>query len=277
VTSRELAALERERLVALREQATDPRGALAGVRDASAARRDQEADDRDDARAASELLAASLEARNTRDFSPRAMESLAIARRVAGLDRGRAGNDRRLAASDRAHAEADRSAASRDREISVLELELANTDVLTGTLQRGAGFFELEQEIARAQQLSHGFVLGFADVVGLKTINDLYGHAKGDEVLRKVAETLRMHLRRQDKIVRYGGDEFVYTGSGLSIKEGKARATDICTFLDRSDASVTIGLAEWQAEDSLETLLSRADNDLYEQRGRARSTPITRR
>jgi diguanylate cyclase (GGDEF)-like protein len=68
---------------------------------------------------------------------------------------------------------------------------------------------ELEREIARATRTRQPLVLAFVDVDHLKEINDVHGHAAGDQVLQAVAETLRTTLRGYDLIFRYGGDEFV--------------------------------------------------------------------
>ena len=76
-----------------------------------------------------------------------------------------------------------------------------------------------------------------------------------------------MYLRPYDPIVRYGGDEFVFTLSELSLGAAKDRVTEVKASLSESGTSLTIGLAELQEGDSLEALVSRADGDLYEQRG----------
>ena len=63
--------------------------------------------------------------------------------------------------------------------------------------------------MARAKRTQRSFVLAFIDVDGLKTTNDSLGHAAGDELLRRVVDTVRDHLRSYDLIVRFGGDEFL--------------------------------------------------------------------
>ena len=66
-------------------------------------------------------------------------------------------------------------------------------------------------------------MLAFADVDGLKAINDGRGHAAGDRTLRDLVKVLRAHLRSHDLIVRYGGDEFVCALSGLNMAEATRR------------------------------------------------------
>ena len=265
--------LERERLVTQREKAADQRDAIAGVRDQAAEQRDLAADDHDVTRSTTETLAAGVEAANEEGFSRRALDALTTGRREAGVDRNRAAGDRRFAAGDRSHAGADRIAAALDRELASDQRASAHIDELTGTLRRGAGFFELDREIARSRRTEQGLVLGFADVVGLKTVNDSLGHARGDQMLRDVADALRNHLRPYDPIVRYGGDEFVFTFSELTLGAAKDRAKEINAWLGSRGASLTIGLAELREGDSLGTLVNRADWDLYEQRGGRRAAP----
>ena len=128
---------------------------------------------------------------------------------------------------------------------------------------------ELGREVSRARRTGQTLVLAFVDVVGLKAVNDSCGHARGDEVLRVVADSLRAHLRPYDVVVRYGGDEFVCVLAGLELFEAARRLAAVNADLaDRPErTSVTIGLSELGgAEDSLERLIGRADDALYRQR-----------
>jgi diguanylate cyclase (GGDEF)-like protein len=68
---------------------------------------------------------------------------------------------------------------------------------------------ELEHEIDRTRRSNGELVTAFVDVVGLKIVNDTYGHAAGDRLLRNVVTALRKWLRSYDLVIRYGGDEFV--------------------------------------------------------------------
>jgi diguanylate cyclase (GGDEF)-like protein len=236
--------------------------------------RDRSGRDRD------EVSEAGRRAADVRDAGARARDSRAdIRERDAGVidagaasDRAEAGVDRLGAAGDRAHAADDRDAASSDREAAAGERVSASIDGLTGTHRRDAGLIELERETARAKRSGQPFVLAFVDVDGLKATNDALGHAAGDHVLREIANTIRSKLRSYDLVVRFGGDEFVCGLAGLTMAEAAERFSLVNAELaEAQHATVTVGLAEVTEGDSLDEVIARADNDLYEQRLRRSS------
>jgi diguanylate cyclase (GGDEF)-like protein len=100
---------------------------------------------------------------------------------------------------------------------------LANTDVLTGLNNRRA-FFELgEQSLKEARRYGHPVTVAMFDLDYFKRINDLYGHAAGDETLRMVAKTVRSLVRESDIVARLGGEEF-----GLLLpRTGQVQATPL--------------------------------------------------
>jgi diguanylate cyclase (GGDEF)-like protein/PAS domain S-box-containing protein len=87
--------------------------------------------------------------------------------------------------------------------------ERAMTDELTGLPNRTAWTAELERGVARAHRAGTPATVMFLDLDGLKQVNDTYGHAAGDVLLREFAHRLRGCLRRNDFIARLAGDEFV--------------------------------------------------------------------
>jgi diguanylate cyclase (GGDEF)-like protein len=84
----------------------------------------------------------------------------------------------------------------------------ARTDVLTGLANRRAFLEILDAEIARAHRYGLPITVAYLDVDGFKEVNDRFGHARGDDVLRAVAGTLGSALRTSDTAARFGGDEF---------------------------------------------------------------------
>jgi diguanylate cyclase (GGDEF)-like protein len=151
--------------------------------------------------------------------------------------------------------------------------EEAAVDDLTGALRRGAGLRLLQAEIDRVRRTAGRLTLAFADVDGLKRVNDTQGHQAGDDLLRLVGHTLRRRLRSYDLVIRYGGDEFLCAMGGAGVEEvgGKLElvAAELHAAAGRSVLSV--GLAELDAEDPLDDavrLVGRADQALYH--GRAR-------
>ncbi|HVF77405.1 MAG TPA: EAL domain-containing protein [Solirubrobacteraceae bacterium] len=195
-------------------------------------------------------------------------------RTSAELDRGTALADRGAGASERTEAELDRDTALADRGASARERAHSSIDELTGAYLRGAGLVELEREIARSKRSGQSLVLAFVDVDGLKARNDADGHAAGDRMLLEVATTFRAKLRSHDLIIRYGGDEFLCAVAGLSLTDATKRFARVNAAL--ADApergSVTVGVAELLADDSLADLVARADSALYRARGRPRPT-----
>ena len=85
---------------------------------------------------------------------------------------------------------------------------LALTDGLTGLLNRRGFDQQLEDEIWRARRFKHGLGLLIFDLDRFKNVNDTWGHAQGDVVLRSFAEVLMNSSRRVDKVARFGGEEF---------------------------------------------------------------------
>ncbi len=87
--------------------------------------------------------------------------------------------------------------------------QLAHTDALTGLPNRLSFDEHLEEEIRRSDRYHHHFSLVMLDINNFKTVNDTFGHLRGDEVLKQVAQCLRGSLRGTDFVARYGGDEFL--------------------------------------------------------------------
>ena len=246
-------------------------GAAGGVAQESKARdrrakgRDRAASERDERARARDAAAARRE-RVSADVAPGA----------GAPDRAAARRDREAAADDRAHAAADRQAALADRIATAKERASESLDGLTRAHRREPGLLELDRETARAKRTGQPFVIVFVDVDGLKNTNDSLGHAAGDNLLRLVADTLRARLRFYDLIVRFGGDEFVCGLSDMTRLQAAERFGLVDADLAKKDASVTVGMADLEAGDSLTELIMRADEALYRQRRTAASTVVSR-
>lgn len=195
-------------------------------------------------------------------------ELAAADRRQATADRTQATIDRERAASDREHAAMDRDHAAMDRRQALAELERAHTDDLTGAYRRGAGEVVLQQELDRTRRSGEGLVLAFVDVDGLKATNDRDGHAAGDARLRDVVSAMRSKTRSYEPIVRHGGDEFLCSFAGVAIADVQARFEEIDAVLVGRDhsGSMSVGLVELRADETLQDLINRADEALIETR-----------
>ena len=117
------------------------------------------------------------------------------------------------------------------------------------------------------------------DVDNFKKINDIYGHAVGDKVLKKVSSTLKKYFRNDDYLCRIGGDEFavllVNCGKEFAdqLKE-KSQSINITLQVKEEDVppvSISIGLAFGEKNDNTDTLFRKADTALYNTKKQGRS------
>ncbi len=269
-----------DRTTGARERATDDRGAVSERRDDTSDERAVTASERDNAARLRDVGATVRDAdARVRDLETDAGASWQDILLRATYDRERAAADREQAADDRLRAAADREIAGRERaeaarirSESAGLLEQAATDQLTGTRTRFLGLDEVMRELERTRRRPGAVLMvAFVDVDGLKRINDSRGHLAGDTLLRLVGKTLIANLRRYDVIVRYGGDEFVCAMPDMSASDARARFRTICDALAAVDPgySISFGLAESLAEDTLDDLIARADGDLLQGRSRA--------
>jgi diguanylate cyclase (GGDEF)-like protein len=98
--------------------------------------------------------------------------------------------------------------------------EAATVDRLTGVANRQALINALFTEVERASRYDRPFSVAFVDIDHFKAVNDSYGHAVGDVVLRGVAQAIRSNLRQTDMIGRYGGEEFMLLLTETNVEDG---------------------------------------------------------
>ena len=157
-------------------------------------------------------------------------------------------------------------------------MQLAVTDPLTGLANRRAFAEVVEREAARAKEAGSQLTLVLADLDGFKQLNDRHGHVKGDQYLRRVAETLKSMLREQDLGFRWGGDEFAL----LLRDTDRAAAGGVCeriggvvsaALIETAGVpmSLSFGIAEYDPGMSAEALVAAADLDLMADKENARS------
>jgi diguanylate cyclase (GGDEF)-like protein len=185
-------------------------------------------------------------------------------RAAAAEARARAAADRARAAEDREQAARDRAQAQADREALIRQLEVAESDALTGARTRGPGLAELDSEIDRARRLDGRLVVAYVDVVGLKAVNDLHGHAAGDQLLQRAVRAISGQLRSYDLIVRVGGDEFVCALSGATLEEARRRFDSVQVTLaaDPQPCEIKVGFADLAPTEHASDVIDRADTDL---------------
>ncbi|HEY5193756.1 MAG TPA: GGDEF domain-containing protein [Solirubrobacteraceae bacterium] len=137
----------------------------------------------------------------------------------------------------------------------------ADTDPLTGLLNRNGFMAAAIREHAIAQRSGNRLTLALLDLDGFKQVNDQRGHVAGDGVLAELGRAWRERLRTGDILARHGGDEFVLL-LPATAPEG---ATAVLDRLRVEDLPVTwsVGIGEWLAGESLGECLARADTHLY--------------
>jgi len=149
---------------------------------------------------------------------------------------------------------------------------IAVTDGLTDLPTRQHFTSLADREFARALRYSRPLAALLIDVDGFKTINDRFGHAVGDEVLRLVARRMREAFRQIDPLGRYGGDEFVVMLPECSEREAVAAAQRFVRAVSGStvtaggegvSVTVSVGVAAADGLKDVGSLLRHADNALY--------------
>jgi two-component system, cell cycle response regulator len=150
----------------------------------------------------------------------------------------------------------------------------ATVDELTGLPNRRGILERLEHELTLVRRDGRAFSVLMIDVDNFKNVNDAYGHAVGDEVLRHVASRMRVQLRGYDDVGRHGGEEFMLvlpacdSAGALTVAE-RIRAdiaeSSVWTSAGRVAVTVSIGVATAQGPGTVHAkgLLAAADGALY--------------
>ena len=180
----------------------------------------------------------------------------------------------------KASQELERRVEERTLELKTLNAELgrlADIDPLTGIYNR-RGFMSVAiHEIARTARDKAPFSVLCVDIDDFKTINDSFGHAAGDKALRMVVAQMGGQLRGGDVMARFGGDEFVLlllkTTSVGAVRVGERLCRGVASVETDADGTafataVSVGVAQWTNDETIEELLARADSALYQAKSR---------
>jgi len=153
------------------------------------------------------------------------------------------------------------------------ELEAhAESDALTGVMNRRGFERELKRAAAHVQRYGGNAALVYLDLDGFKPVNDRYGHAAGDAVLTAVAATLAASVRASDLVARIGGDEFAVLLWNLSPQDARNKSqaleravaeTTVRWGTRRLAVGATAGVAEFLQDRDVAGLLARADAAMY--------------
>lgn len=152
-------------------------------------------------------------------------------------------------------------------------LRLATTDPLTELANRRRLLEQVEDELARVKRYGNAAAMLMLDIDHFKRVNDTYGHAVGDKVLRHFAGLAAQHLRQNDLLGRLGGEEFALLLPGTDLEGAALSAERLRQFVATHPCvtdeltipiTVSIGVAEFSpADQDGDGLMARADEALY--------------
>ncbi|HWH19039.1 MAG TPA: GGDEF domain-containing protein [Solirubrobacterales bacterium] len=140
------------------------------------------------------------------------------------------------------------------------------TDPLTGLLNRAGFGGAAERLLALASREQLPISVALIDLDGFKQVNDLNGHAAGDELLVELGRAWAAELRGSEVLARMGGDEFAL----LLVAEGDAAGDALRRLRAASPVGWSVGMVEWRPGESLEGAMVRADEQLYRAKRLAR-------
>jgi diguanylate cyclase (GGDEF)-like protein len=150
----------------------------------------------------------------------------------------------------------------------------ATVDRLTGVANRQSLLAQLFAEVERAARYERPLSVAFVDIDHFKAVNDTYGHAVGDVVLRGVAQTIADNLRASDMIGRYGGEEFMLILTETNVEEGAVLTEKLRTLVQRQTftidgtpsitVTISVGIAGGIGTNlRMDTLVRDADAAMY--------------
>lgn len=155
---------------------------------------------------------------------------------------------------------------------------MAKTDHLTGMYNRRAFYEAAKYQLTKAEENKTLLSLVLMDIDHFKKINDIYGHDEGDRVLEAMATILSSMTREGDMVARYGGEEFILLLPGSSMEQSyqiaertRERISKEVSVRNNQKITISLGVAEYVHEESIDTLIKRADEALYKAKGAGRN------
>ena len=146
---------------------------------------------------------------------------------------------------------------------------LVAVDALTGAWNRTHFGRVIVSEMDRSRRFRQPLSLIFVDVDHFKTINDIFGHTAGDQVLRDLVQAIGSAVRSSDLLFRWGGDEFVVLAPQTGRRQAGVLAEKIAAVVAALDfatvgsVGLSLGVAEYASDESVDVWVGRADTALY--------------
>ena len=167
---------------------------------------------------------------------------------------------------------AQQRVATLEARLAYLETQVVS-DELTGLLNRRGFLSVFARANAAAKRGSAGGVLVVCDLDGFKQVNDRYGHAEGDDLLRQLGNILRRKTRKMDAAARLGGDEFALMMANVSIATARCKCQWLEKVIGTIGLGVSFGLAAFDGEEGEDIVMHRADMAMYAEK-RRKAAPI---
>ena len=167
----------------------------------------------------------------------------------------------------------------KERTLKAQEDELryeANYDSLTQIFNRNMFHHLITQKIDDAKEHEKTFTFIICDIDFFKKINDDYGHLVGDEILKLITQLIKSHIRDSDIFARWGGEEFVLA-LDVDVQKGVEIANNLRTYIESGafdivkSVTCSFGVTEFKSDDSIDSMIKRADDALYEAKGNGRN------
>jgi polar amino acid transport system substrate-binding protein len=184
--------------------------------------------------------------------------------------------NRKIAKANKLLKKAQKDIEEKNKELN----RLALTDNLTALFNRRKLEELIQIEIDKGRYSKSVFCLSILDIDHFKDVNDKFGHQRGDRVLVEISGLLKRSLRLSDYVGRYGGEEFIIIFPESDIKEVELIIENVrleiekYNFEEVGHKTASFGLTFSKAEDTIETVIKRADNALYEAKESGRNKVI---
>jgi len=150
---------------------------------------------------------------------------------------------------------------------------MAKKDPLTGLMNRNGLRDQLVGALDRTTNAHEPLSVIMTDIDHFKKVNDTLGHARGDEILRAVAQNLLRNTRMHDAVARWGGEEFLILCPATRLETAAMVAEKLRRVIEALPENVTcsFGVAEWRGHDTIADLIHRADMALYSAKDQGRN------
>ncbi|PHR59402.1 MAG: hypothetical protein COA44_00185 [Arcobacter sp.] len=166
---------------------------------------------------------------------------------------------------------------------SLQESESQNkVDPLTGALNRFGAEHKFQDLVADFEERNKPFSLIMFDIDFFKKINDEYGHDVGDEILVSICSLVQHDIRKDDALIRFGGEEFIVFLSNASLEMANMKAQGFRTAMeakghgfDKLKVTASFGVLEYKESESLDVLFSKVDKLLYEAKEKGRNRVVS--